>query len=137
MGELPLLVRCLLAAALAATIVWAFFGRAPRRCVPVRAVVWTGSLGVACYAAAALAVAFGRGEAALLMAFAVEGLCATVWLARGVPRDEGEDDDGGGGGGRPKHPTGPSPIDWEQFDRDRAAWSRRTGSHPRPPERVA
>ncbi|MGK2939101.1 MAG: hypothetical protein ACSLFR_15040 [Solirubrobacteraceae bacterium] len=137
MGELPLLVRCLLAATLAATIVWAFFGRAPRRSVSVKAVVWTGSLGVACYAAAALAVAFGRSEAAILMALAVEGLCATVWLARGVPRDEGDDDGGGGGGGRPTHPTGPPPIDWEQFDRHREAWARRTGSQPRPPQHVA
>lgn len=137
MGELPLLVRCLLAAALALTIVWAFFGRAPRRTISVRAVVWTGSLGVACYGAAALAVAFGRAEAAILMALAVEGLCATVWLARGVPRDEGDDDSGGGGGGRPPHPTGPSPIDWEQFDRQREVWAHRSGSTPRPPERVA
>jgi hypothetical protein len=137
MGELPLLVRCLLAAALAATIVWAFFGRAPRRVVSVKTVVWTGALGVACYSTAALAVAFGRGEAAVLMALAVEGLCATVWLARGVPRDEGDDDGGGGGGGQPPHPIGPSPIDWEQFDRARDVWGRRTSAPPRSPERVA
>ena len=137
MGELPLLVRCVLAAALAASIVWAFFGRAPKRTISVKAVVWTGSIGVSCYAAAAMAGAFGRAEAALLMALAVEGLCATVWLARGVPRDEGDDDGGGGGGGTSPSPEGPSPVDWEQFDRAREAWARRTGSHPRPPERVA
>lgn len=137
MGELPLLVRCLLAAALAFTIVWAFFGRAPRRSISVRFVVWTGAIGVVCYAVAALAVAFGRPEAALFMALAVEGLCATVWLARGVPRDEGDDDGGGGGGGRTPSPSGPSPIDWEQFDHAREVWARHTGPSQRPPERVA
>lgn len=137
MDELPLLVRCLLAAALAVTIGWAFFGRAPRRSVSVRAVVWTGVAGVCCYALAAVAVAFGRSEAALLMAAAVEGLCATVWLARGVPRDEGDDDGGGGGGGLTPRPDGPSPIDWDAFDHHRESWAHRRGSHPRPPERVA
>jgi|1186.fasta_scaffold302403_2 hypothetical protein len=45
----------------------------------------------------------------------VLAFCASCWLSRGIDRD-------GGGGDDDDEPD--SPIDWDDFDRLRAAWSR-------------
>jgi hypothetical protein len=54
-----------------------------------------------------------------------------VWLSRGSNRDDGSDGDGGGNGppGDERPPPGPEGLltfDWDEFERELAAWSDRT-----------
>jgi hypothetical protein len=52
--------------------------------------------------------------ACALVAAAVEAFCLAVWLSRG--RDDGGDE--------PVPPSSDGPVDWAEFDRQRAGWSR-------------
>jgi hypothetical protein len=55
-----------------------------------------------------------------------------VWLSRGINRDDGSDGGGGNGPGPPgdeRPPSGPNGLltfDWDEFEREFAAWSERT-----------
>ena len=111
---MPAPVKLVLAALLAASILRAFYGPPPesaRESAALRA----GAVGAVAYVVA-VAVAFtahATAACALLVA-AVEALCLAVWLARG--RDERR-------GGEPESEPDP-PIDWAEFDRERARWDR-------------
>jgi hypothetical protein len=73
-------------------------------------------------------------ESALVGCVALSIVCVCMWIALSHPssdRDDGEDGSDGGGG-RPRRPVPPAPtephdgpdLDWGEFDRARAGWSR-------------
>jgi len=110
----PASVKLGLAALLAASILRAFYGPPPES-AREDAALRAGAVGVVAYVAA-VAVAFTAHPTAAcaLLVAAVEALCLAVWLARG--RDERR-------GGEPESEPDP-PIDWAEFDRERARWDR-------------
>jgi len=83
------------------------------------------------YAVGAAASLAGHGTlAGIVYASGILVCSLAVWLSRGVERGDGP---GGGGGEEPPVDEGPSdpdlgrlpPLDWNEFDRERAAWGSR------------
>jgi hypothetical protein len=112
MGAL-LVPKVALAILLAASIGRAFFGAPPAH--PRRGVVPCGVIGLSAYLGSVLLAADRHPLlACVLVVTAVEAFCLAVWLSRG--RDDG--------GGEPAPPTAHGPVDWAEFDRQRAGWSR-------------
>jgi predicted nucleotidyltransferase len=106
--------KLVLTAALAAILIRALVGAPPDE--PKRGTAAALAVAGCCIYVVALAVALG-GHAAvgtLLVAPGVAILALAGWLARG--------DDEGPGGGREVAPD--PPVDWDEFDRLRAEWSR-------------
>jgi len=111
MGAL-LVPKVALAVLLAASIGRAFFGAPPAH--PRSGTVPCGMLGLAAYLASVLLAADRHPLlACVLVATAVEAFCLAVWLSRG--RDDG--------GGEPAPPSADGPVDWAEFDRQRAGWT--------------
>jgi hypothetical protein len=107
-----LVPKVALAILLAASIGRAFFGSPPGR--PRRGAVPCGLLGAAAYMGSVMLAAGDHPlMACAMVAAAVEAFCVAVWLSRG--RDDGGDEPAGPGSG--------GPVDWAEFDRQRAGWS--------------
>jgi hypothetical protein len=70
--------------------------------------------------AAAVAIGVSVRAGTVLLAPGVLVFCFSCWLSRGADRGGG----GGGGGNDGRGPEPEPPIDWEEFDRLRAQWSR-------------
>jgi hypothetical protein len=132
-AELALLGKVGVAVLLTASIVRGFAGAPARARHPAAARVVL-LIAASLYASAAVALVADDGVlAALLAVLGVEAACLSAWLAR-ARDDDGGDDDGGGGGPGPDDGDRPAPhgpmVDWDAFDRARAAWER-----PRTPSR--
>ncbi len=82
------------------------------------------------YGIGAAASILHRGQlAGLLYASGIVVCSVAVWLSRGSDRGDGPDGPGGGESPQDEQPP-PSPdglptFDWDDFDRERAAWERR------------
>jgi hypothetical protein len=71
------------------------------------------SIGLLCYAVAAMALTTGSVLAGVLaLMVASELVCAAGWLGRGDSPGTDEDEGGGGGGGGGRGPK-PPPLDWD------------------------
>jgi len=104
-----------LAALLAASTWRAFLGRPARRAHRAAARALLAVTGACYLAGAALVVLTGAPLPGVLLVVAgIEASCLGAWLVRGA-------DDGPGGDDRD---DGPSPWDWDAFDRARAQWAR-------------
>jgi len=122
-ASLPLLVKLILAVGLIVSIGLAFFGRGPSRPASRRLVAAVAGGGMIGYLVGLHAAINGRHAfAAAVIAVAVETMCLAVWLAKARS-------DGDGGSRRPDEPEPADPgddpgPDWDDFDRQRALWSR-------------
>ena len=115
MAAVPVVVKAVLALGLLLAMARAFCGTPPARPLPGAAQF---ALGVAAAnAAAGAAGAFaGAGWAAVPAAVAVLSASLAGWCSRGPSGTEPDD---------PPAPEAPPPVDWDAFDRARAAWARR------------
>ena len=119
---MPPATKIALAVLIAACIMRAFFGDPPTRRHD-RLAPAAAAMGFTHYVGAATAAWLGQGTvASMLVGTGVLWLCLAVWLARG--RDDGW--------GRADDPPPDPPVDWEEFDRERARWHA-----PRPRTPVA
>jgi hypothetical protein len=122
--SLPFLVKLFLAIGLIVSIGLAFFGRGPSRPASRRLVIAVAGGGLVGYLVGLHAALNGKHAfAAALIAAAVETMCLAVWLAKARS-------DGDGGTKKSDEPSPADPgddpqPDWDEFDRERALWSRR------------
>jgi hypothetical protein len=112
--------RLVIVALLAAGLGLAMGGPPPRARHPFEAAM-LGLMACGLYlVAAAVAIEVSVSAGTVLLAPGVLVFCFSCWLARGADRGGG-----GGGGGDDGHDPDPEPpIDWAEFDRLRAEWSR-------------
>jgi hypothetical protein len=112
-GVEPLALKLLLCGVMAASLVAAVTAPAPAARTETL-LLRLATIPVAFHTIALLALLGDRPRlAAAALVGGVEAACYLMWLSRGH-------DDGGGGGDE-----GPSPLDWDAFDRARAGWGRR------------
>ena len=122
---MPAAPKIALAVLLAASIARAFFGPPPPRprgtLAPAAAAAGFLSYGLAL----GLALAGRQTAACVCLVAGVEALCLAVWLARGG--DDRDDFDEAA----PAEPD--PPVDWAEFDRERARWRPRDRDRPPTP----
>ena len=115
MAALGVVVKALLALGLLLAMARAFRGAPPACPRPDVARLALG-VGAVCGAAAAAGAYAEAPWAAGPAAVAVLAASLAGWSSRGPS---------GPGPGDPPSPEPPSPVDWDAFDRERAAWARR------------
>jgi hypothetical protein len=124
-SALPLEVKAVLAVVLVLLVARAFLGLPARKGHDRLARTLVG-LSVCLYILSGEALLEGEdGMAGAFVVCGIEALCLAAWVARRRDDDDGWDDDGGGGGGDDPRPDGPTPVDWDAFDRARAGWRPR------------
>jgi hypothetical protein len=109
-----LLVKAVVAAAVALALARAFMGPAPQRMHPELAMA-AGFVGLIGYPVAIIVAAGRHPETAtVVLAGSVILMALAVWAARGPGDDGGEE---------VEHGPDP-PVDWESFDLERERWER-------------
>jgi hypothetical protein len=103
--------------------------RAPREPIEGRELWRLVGAAVVLYIVGAAASLAGRGELAGIVYASGILLCAlAVWLSRGSSRGDGPDGPGGADPPvderPPPDPEGLPLLDWDEFERERAGWSR-------------
>jgi hypothetical protein len=123
-----------LTVALLLAICGSVFLRAPREPIERHELRRLVAAAVVLYSVGAVASLDHRGMlAGFVYACGILVCSLAVWLSRGASRRDGP---GGSGGDPPPEdesppPAGPDglpPIDWGEFERERAAWARELGS---------
>jgi hypothetical protein len=115
MAALGVVVKAVLALGLLLAMARAFRGAPPVRPRPDVARLALG-VGAACGALSAVGAYTEASWAAGPAAVAVLSASLAGWYSRGPSGPEPDD---------PPAPEPPSPVDWDAFDRERAAWGRR------------
>jgi hypothetical protein len=124
-------IRLAIAAVLVFSVGYSWFGRPPKHAPRFAFVLLSLALVIMVWLMASAAINGDLSQLAVTLAGGVECLCGLVWFARG--RVDGHDDDDRGGDIGPEpDPAGPSPVDWEQFDRERDSWQKRPTPASRP-----
>jgi hypothetical protein len=124
MAAVPVVVKAVLAVGLLLAMARAFRGAPPARPRPGAARLALG-VGVTCGALAAVGAYTEASWAAGPAAAAVLAASLAGWCSRSPSGSSGPGGAGGPPSDDPPSPEPPSPVDWDAFDRERAAWARR------------
>jgi|GEM_PF-2196776 len=116
-----------LAIALAGLVMASVWARPPRAPLPRAELRWPLLGALALYAVGLMALLEHRSSLAVWLLAGGTGVCALAgWLSRGDAGGGPPDDDDPGGERPPPHPEGGIGFDWEAFERQFRAYSRRS-----------